>query len=220
MTINFSIKESLNSLKLKKLDFNVNRAIESLKKFEDYQLEMLAKTSGIRLSDIIILQFNEKTGFQCFNILDEKYGRLPICKNIEKFMNEEYKKSFANSEEIAEFIKSELLILADDEDIDTWEKFVDNQEIGDCQNIVSDIERIANKNNLPVEHQFGEIEIDEPYYNAMEDEEIDRFTHHWVTINGEIFEFSKGTLKNFIDWSDIYDTDPELVEYYPLGRLK
>lgn len=217
MIVNFSIKESLNSLKNKNLDSNLNRGIESFRRFEDYQLEMMASTTGIKLTNIILLQFNEKTGFQCFNIQEDIYGRLPICKNIEKFLNEEYTKSFADSESIAEFIKSELVRINDNE---SWEDFVDNQEMCDCQVIVSDIERIAKENNLPVEHQFGEIGIDEPYYNTMEDEELDRFTHHWVTINDKIYEFSKGTIKDFINWSDLYDVDPELVEYYSLGRFK
>ncbi len=35
------------------------------------------------------------------------------------------------------------------------------------------------------------------------------FTHHWVTIKNTIYEFSKGTLKDNIDWCDLYNVDPE-----------
>lgn len=217
MLVNFSIKDSLNSLKNKNLDSNLNRCIESFRRFEDYQLEMMASTTGIKLTNIILLQFNEKNGFQCFNTQEDIYGRLPICKNIEKFLNEEYKKSFADTEGIIEFIKSELLRV---NDYESWEEFVDSQSMGDCQNIVSDIDRIAKEYNLPIEHQFGEIEIDEPFYYGEEESYIDKFTHHWVVINNKIYEFSKGTIKDYIKWSNLYDIDPELVEYYSLGRFK
>ncbi len=44
---------------------------------------------------------------------------------------------------------------------DSWEEFVDRQRLGDCQSIVSDIKR-----KYPfVKSVFGEIEIDEPYYD-------------------------------------------------------
>lgn len=216
MIINFSIKDSLNSLKKKNIDNSLNKSIENLNKFDDYELGILSST-GLRLTNSIILRFNEKTGFQCFNINTEKYGRLPICKNIEKILNEEYQKSFADSDSIAEFIKSELIRI---NDCDDWEEFVDNQNMGDCQLICSDIDRITSQHNLPVEHHFGEIEIDEPFYNAMEDEYIDKFTHHWISINNNIYEFSKGTIKDYINWSDLYSVDPELVDYYSLGEFK
>ena len=35
-----------------------------------------------------------------------------------------------------------------------------------------------------------------------------------LVINGEIFEFSKGTLVDYIDWDDVYDVDPEDIGKY------
>lgn len=208
---NFSIKESLNLLKSKNYDPHINKTIELLNNYEDYQLKIMASKEGIKLNKIIRLNFIENVGFNCYNIQQEKFGRLPLCRNIEIFLNEKYKDSFIQSENIIEYLKSELI---DWVGFDTWEEFVDSQELGQCQNIIHYIEDM--KNDLPIETHFGEIEIDKEYYNVNEDEYIDRFTHHWVTINGEIYEFSKGTLKNYIEWNNIYDVDPELKEYHQI----
>lgn len=97
-----------------------------------------------------------------------------------------------------------------------WKDFVDNQVIGNCQYICHSISNIDG-----VEHIFGEIEVDYPTYEDVEeydDEENDYveiekenylLTHHWVTINGSVYEFSKGTLKDYIDWDDLYSVDCE-----------
>ena len=58
-----------------------------------------------------------------------------------------------------------------------------------------------------VEKHFGHIKLDEPYYNTEDDEETTVFTHWWNTIDGEITEFSKGTLKDFIEWENLYNTE-------------
>lgn len=86
-------------------------------------------------------------------------------------------------------------------DLDTaWQVFVDNQELGECQSIVADISR-----NFPMcKKVFGEIEIDNPYYDEY-GEEQNFMTHHWITIDGKIYDFSKGTLKDYIDFDDLYD---------------
>ena len=39
-------------------------------------------------------------------------------------------------------------------------------------------------------------------------------THHWVEINGEPYDFSKGTLKDYIDWVDMYDPKVDEPERY------
>jgi len=204
--INFTIKESLNKLKNKKYDSIINKNIDYLNNYDEYQLLLLAKSEGLKLNNLIRVNFIENVGFNCYNIQQERYGRLPLCKNIEKFLNEEYKNSLTNTNNIIDFLKSELL---DYEGYDSWKDFVDHQELGQCQPIVYKLEDIGKVNKLPVEGHFGEIEIDDEYYNANEDEYIDKFAHHWVTINDEIFEFSKGTLKNYIQFSDLYDVEPE-----------
>ncbi len=90
---------------------------------------------------------------------------------------------------------------------DEWEDFINNQEMGDCQFITKLVVDLAKENNISgVDKVFGHIELDEPYYNVEEDEETDVFTHHWNIIDGEIVEFSKGTLKQYIEWNNLYDT--------------
>ena len=104
-----------------------------------------------------------------------------------------------------------------------WEDYVDEQNFGDSQEICNfslfgDIEG--------VEIVSGEIEVDYPTYEEKNeyDEELDDFVeveaenyfieHTWVLINGEIFEFSKGTLVDYIDWDDIYDVNAEEINKY------
>ncbi len=85
-----------------------------------------------------------------------------------------------------------------------WKRYINNQTIGECQEIVSNIVR-----NFPqfIKH-FGEIEIDNSYMDEYGDEQ-NLMTHHWVTLNGTIYEFSKGTLNNYIDYNenDLYDIE-------------
>lgn len=204
--INFSIKESLNKLKDKKYDKIILKNIDYLNNYDEYQLLLLAKSEGLKLSNLIRVNFIDNVGFNCYNIQQERYGRLPLCRNIEKFLNEKYKESFTGTDNIIQFLKSELIEWYDYE---TWDEFVDNQELGQCQSICYHLEDLGKKHNLPVEGHFGEIDIDEEYYNVNEDEYIDKFAHHWITINDKIFEFSKGTLKNYIDFSDLYSVESE-----------
>ena len=111
-----------------------------------------------------------------------------------------------STSKIVEDIKNMLL---EDYGEDSWEEYVDRQEIGECQTIVSFITR-----SFPeVEKVFGEIEVDEPYIDEYGDEQT-LMTHHWVEINGEPYDFSKGTLKDYIDWSDMYDPKVDEPERY------
>lgn len=89
-----------------------------------------------------------------------------------------------------------------------WRKFVDDQENGDCQGIVSSIIM-----DFPqVEKVFGEIEIDNSYIDEYGEEQT-LMTHHWVEIMGKIYDFSKGTLKNYIDFDDIYNVNTDGDEW-------
>lgn len=46
-------------------------------------------------------------------------------------------------------------------------------------------------------------------------------THHWVTIDGEIFEFSKGTLKNYVNWFSYEDPDEDdAIKYLNIITIK
>ena len=106
--------------------------------------------------------------------------------------------------------KIKLSLIEENEEM--WDHIIDNQEMGDCQSIVSGIKRM---NINGVKTHFGEIEI----LNPIEEEYSNKImTHHWVTYNGEVLEFSKGTLKEFVDFSDIYDPIEEgSLEYNEMG---
>lgn len=98
-------------------------------------------------------------------------------------------------------IEKIIKFLLDYHDFKTWEEFVDNQELGNCQFIVYLI-----SNEFNVKRVFGEIEVDESYIDEDGEEQI-LMVHHWVEINGEIWDFSKGSLSNFIGWIDKYSVD-------------
>lgn len=140
-------------------------------------------------------------------------------KNFKQFINENLQ-----NDHILNQIKKSLIMenLVDEDEFNelygdlniAWKNFVDNQENGDCQSIVSNI--IFDYPN--VTKVFGEIEIDEPYMDEYDDEQT-LMTHHWVMINNTIYDFSKGTLKNYINWDDVYDVTVENDEwrYQPIN---
>ena len=111
---------------------------------------------------------------------------------------------------VIEQIKSLLVEL---HGCESWQEFVDSQEIGNCQFIASAI-----ADDFPqATRVFGEIEVDYP--STDEDgEENYRFAHHWIEVEGQILDFSKGTLKDYIDWEDLYSVEPneEIQRYHDL----
>lgn len=112
-------------------------------------------------------------------------------KHLKKF------EKLEDSESIECIINKIKIELMDEHDCG-WETFINEQELGDCQSIVSSIMYL----NIPgVEKHFGEISIQEP---IDEDDDGKIMTHHWVTYNDEILEFSKGTMKEYVDWNDEY----------------
>ena len=94
--MNFSVKESLNKLKDKNYDKNINNTINILiENLDEDQIRMISQYQGLKIdNNIIKLFFIENIGFRCLNEKDYIYGKLPICKNIEKYMNDLYIKSF------------------------------------------------------------------------------------------------------------------------------
>lgn len=119
--------------------------------------------------------------------------------DMSKF-NRLYDSMSASSSDIIEQIKTKLYTYAG---VDTWKEFVDEQEIGDCQFIVASI-----IHDFPdVIKVFGHIKLDDPVYSIDEDRDIDEITHHWVEIDGKQYDFSKGTLKYYIELNDIYNPD-------------
>lgn len=112
---------------------------------------------------------------------------------------------------IVEQIKSYLV---SENGYKTWKQFVDNQEVGDCQSISIDVARKFN-----VKHVFGEIDIDNEYIDNDGNEQI-KMTHHWNVIKNYIYDFSKGTLKDYINFykNEIYE--PEVVDDNIYHRIR
>ena len=141
--------------------------------------------------------------------------RQTIKSVVRGYLNEEVK----NTEELIQQIKKSLVMetLVDEDefnelyngDLDlAWENFVDNQENGDCQDIVSTIIY----DFKTVKKVFGEIEIDEPYIDEDGDEQT-LMTHHWIIINDKIYDFSKGTLRDYINWDNQYEANVDGDEW-------
>ena len=90
----FSVKDSL--LKLQEKNYILNSTIDMLvEKFDESQIRILSQYQGLKIdNNLIRLFFIENVGFRCLNDKDDIYGKMPICKNIEKYMNELYLESF------------------------------------------------------------------------------------------------------------------------------
>ena len=122
---------------------------------------------------------------------------------IRGYLNE----SIENSEELIQRIKKSLIMetLVDEEefnelydgDLDlAWKTFVDNQENGDCQGIVSTIIYEFKT----VKKVFGEIEVDEPYIDEYGDEqEVEEFITmalEWGQPDGHVLNAEYEKLKS------------------------
>lgn len=93
--------------------------------------------------------------------------------------------------------------LVQSEDFENYDEFVNSQSMGDCQVIVADIIR-----NFPQATKvFGEIEIDGEYVDEYGKIQT-LVTHHWVKINGVQYDFSKGSLKGYVDFDSL---EPEIT---------
>lgn len=96
----FSIKDSLLKLKERDYGININNSINIiLENLDEEQIRVLSQYQGLKIDNLIRLYFYENVGFRCINEKDNIYGKLPICKNIEKYMNNLY------SDAINEFLK-------------------------------------------------------------------------------------------------------------------
>lgn len=114
-----------------------------------------------------------------------------------------------------ELVEKIKMFLIKDSGHETWEEFVNGQSLGECQYIVS----IICKEFPEVTPCFGEIQTDDTYKDKYGKSQS-KFTHHWCEINNIIFDFSKGTLADFINWDDIYE--PEILEdsiYFNIGKF-
>ena len=85
-----TIKNSLIKLMNENVDMAVNKHVKYLiENVEESQLiYKLSSPTGIKIdNNMIILKYYEGIGFQCKNMWEEKYGKLPICGRIERFLN-------------------------------------------------------------------------------------------------------------------------------------
>lgn len=94
----FSIMESL--LKLKQNNripeyIDSNNVMYIAENYDEDQLRNLLRR-GLILdkNKIINLFFIENVGFRCSNQRPDRYGNIPACKWIEKYMNNLYLESF------------------------------------------------------------------------------------------------------------------------------
>ena len=92
---NFSLKNSLLKLNEKNYEPLSKQTIKMLiENYDEDQLRILSGYQGLKLdNNIIRLFFVENVGFRCFNEKDYIFGNLPICRNIESFMNNLYLES-------------------------------------------------------------------------------------------------------------------------------
>lgn len=93
---NFSLKDSLVRLQEKNYDTKINNTLKILvENYDEGQIRILSQYQGLKIdNELIRLFFVENVGFRCMNDRDNIYGKMPICKNIEKFMNKLYLESF------------------------------------------------------------------------------------------------------------------------------
>jgi len=91
---NFSLHESLLKLQEKNYDKNINNTLRLLiENYDEFQLRMLAQNQGLKIdNNIIRLYFIDNVGFRCHNEKNNIYGNLPLCNNIERYMNNIYSK--------------------------------------------------------------------------------------------------------------------------------
>jgi hypothetical protein len=87
---NFSVTESL--LKLKEKNYTQDNIKFLIENYTEEELRILLMR-GLRLDNkqLINLYFFENVGFRCINEKSDIVGKLPICRNIENFMNSFYK---------------------------------------------------------------------------------------------------------------------------------
>ena len=105
---NFSVKCSLMKLREKNYDININNTIDMLvEKFDEGQIRILSQYQGLKIdNNLIRLFFIENVGFRCLNDKDNIYGKMPICQNIEKYMNKLYVESFKTPEfKVGDYVK-------------------------------------------------------------------------------------------------------------------
>ena len=91
-----NVKTCLQKLVEENIDLKINKHVKYLiENVEEQQLLFkLSQSPGIAIDgEMIKLWYIQGVGFQCKNMYREKYGSLPICNRIERFLNQELYKS-------------------------------------------------------------------------------------------------------------------------------
>lgn len=89
------VKECLRKLTEQNIDMNINKHVKYLlENVEDEQLiYKLSQQTGVKIDgNLIQLWYLPGVGFTCKNMYQERYGRLPLCGYVERFLNRELKK--------------------------------------------------------------------------------------------------------------------------------
>ena len=184
----YNSTEFLNEVKMKEVVYPNMVGIHELSLFYNH-----ADLNTQLEVDDLLETGNKEAAWDIINNFLRTIGKLTLAENIQTDLIEQVKYS-----------------LYEYEGYTSWKEFVDNQSLGDCQMIVSSIVN----DFLQFKKHFGHIHTDEPYYSQENDEVIDVMTHHWVSLNGIPYEFSKGTLKNYIYFNDLYSVEVEDISKY------
>src|SRR3990172_7909785 len=112
-------------------------------------------------------------------------------RTFNEFINEKISNDLYD---IIDFIEKSL---AKEFDEDSFADFVDHQKLRDCQEITEFIMTLKISN---IKHVIGEIKVDNPYYDSESNKYSYKMVHHWILFNNIVLDFSKGTLKDFIDF--------------------
>jgi hypothetical protein len=90
-----SVKECLKRLTEENIDMSINRHVRFLlENMEESQLiYKLQQQNGVAIDNQMIkLWYYPGIGFLCSNMFQERYGKLPVCGKIERFLNNELSK--------------------------------------------------------------------------------------------------------------------------------
>jgi malic enzyme len=90
-----TVKQALQRLTEENMDMAINKHVKFLiENVEENQLLFkLSTTVGVKIdNNMIHLWYNPGIGFQCKNMWEDRYGKLPICGRVERFLNQEITK--------------------------------------------------------------------------------------------------------------------------------
>ena len=99
------IKKCLLKLTEQNYDMSINKHVKYLlENLDETQLIYKLSNNGIKIdNNMINLWYYPNIGFKCDNMWKEKYGNLPICGKIERYLNEQlYKINNLNENNIVD----------------------------------------------------------------------------------------------------------------------